>query len=393
MSLSALFVTTVPITIEAFLLPFAERFHSRGWRIDALTREATRYPSILGAFDTLYDITWSRNPLAISDHFDTWARVRRIVIEGDYDVVHVHTPIAAFVTRFALRSIPKAERPVIIYTAHGFHFYEGQSFVGHMVFRTMERMAAPWTDFLVTINREDYKAARGFRHIDPERVRWIPGIGVDVDRFSPAEVSAEQADAIRRELDVPSDAFMLTMIAEFSPVKRHVHLLEALSYVRDPRVIVTFVGQGDLEEEIRRKVTELGLDDRVRWAGFRHDIPAVLAASNALTLVSAREGLPRSVLEAMAMGKPIIGTRTRGITDAVGDEAGWLVSKDDAHELADAIEAAAANPADVDQRGAAARIRAREHYSVSEVLGDYEALYEEARALKAALPQDSGDHK
>jgi len=383
MSPSALFVTTVPITIEAFLLPFAEHFRSRGWRIDALTREATQQPRILRAFDTLYDITWSRNPLALQEHFDTWDRVRRIVIEGDYDVVHVHTPIAAFVTRFALRSLPQAERPAIIYTAHGFHFYEGQSRLGWSLFHSLERTAAPWTDYLVTINEEDYEAALRFRRIDPDRVRLIPGIGVDVQSYSPDAVTPEQAEAVRRELDVAEDAFMLTMVAEFSPVKRHAHLLEALALVESPRVVVVFAGEGEIEDEIRAKIAQLGLEKRVRWAGYRRDIPAVLGASDALVLVSAREGLPRSVLEAMALGLPIIGTQTRGIVDAVGDDAGWLVPKSDAHALARAIDRAAADAQEVTRRGAAALSRARTRFALRDVLDAYEQLYDEARSRRS----------
>jgi glycosyltransferase involved in cell wall biosynthesis len=378
MSPSALFVTTVPITLEAFLLPFSEQFRSRGWRIDALTKGATQYPAILNSFDTLYDIAWSRNPLAVSDHFDTWARVRRIVIEGGYDIVHVHTPIAAFVTRFALRSMAPADRPVVIYTAHGFHFYEGQGFLGHTIFSTMERRAAPWTDYLVTINEEDFAAAQTFRGIAPERVRLIPGIGVDVTAYSREAVAPGAAEEIRRELDIADDAFMLTMVAEFSPVKRHEHLLQALALVRDQRVVLVFAGAGDIEDTIRARVTELGLEARVRWAGYRRDIPALLAASDALTLVSAREGLPRSVLEAMAMGVPVIGTRTRGIIDAIGSDAGWLVPKTDVRELAAAIDAASADPDAVLAAGQAALERARTRFSLDDVLGAYEALYTEA---------------
>lgn len=382
MNPSALFVTTVPITLEAFLLPFAEHFRQRGWRIDALTRDATRYQAILGSFDTLYDITWSRNPLAVSDHFDTWARVRRIVIEGGYDIVHVHTPIAAFVTRFALRSLPPAERPAIIYTAHGFHFYEGQSFLGNAIFSAMERRAAPWTDYLVTINEEDYRAARSFRTIPPEQVRLIPGIGVDVDRYDPALVTAGEIAAVRDELAIAPDKFMLVMVAEFSPVKRHTHLLEALARTRSDRMVVVFAGAGPLEQAVREQVAALGLDERVRFAGFRRDIPALLAAGDALTLVSAREGLPRSVLEAMSMGRPVIGTQTRGIVDAIGDVAGWTVPKHDIEALAAALDHAAANPAEVAHRGIAARQRVRERFALTDVLAAYDDLYEAAGAKR-----------
>ncbi|MBE0417471.1 MAG: glycosyltransferase family 4 protein [Coriobacteriia bacterium] len=378
MSPSALFVTTVPITLEAFLVPFAEHFRAQGWRVDALSNGATQHAPIYATFDNRYDITWSRNPLNPNDLFDTWARVRRVVIEGGYDIVHVHTPIAAFMTRYALRSLPATDRPVVIYTTHGFHFYRGQGILGHTAFRAMERIAAPWTDFLVTINHEDFEAARRFRGIPTERVRYIPGIGVDVERFVEGAVNTQVAAAVRRELDIPDDAFMLTMIAEFAPVKRHAHLLDALSRVTDERVVLVLVGEGILEPEIREEVAKLGLADRVRFAGYRRDVPAVLAASDALTLVSHREGLARSVLEAMAAGRPVIGTDTRGIADAVGVAAGWIVPKHDAAALAVAIDEAAGNREETRRRGAAAHERARAEFSLERILAAYDALYREA---------------
>ncbi|MBS3974066.1 MAG: glycosyltransferase [Actinobacteria bacterium] len=374
-------MTTVPVTVEAFLLPFAKHFRSLGWRIDVLTKSATQRPGIAASFDTLYDITWSRNPLALADHFDTWNRVRRIVVEGGYQVVHAHTPIAAFITRFALRSIDPENRPVIIYTAHGFHFYKGQPLLGHTAFKALEATAAPWTDYLVTINEEDYASAKLFKGISQEKIRLIPGIGVDTEIFSQSAVPVGEAERIRRELNVDSDAFLIAMVAEFSPVKRHEHLLRALAMTRDSRIVTVFAGSGDLEPRLRQLAEELGVASRVRWAGFRNDIPALLAASDVLTLVSEREGLPRSILEAMSMGVPVIGTQTRGITDAVGD-TGWIVAKHDVEALASAIDAVAADRSEVRRKGALAQHRAREEFAIADVLSAYEALY--AEALKPA---------
>lgn len=359
------------------MLPFARHFKSLDWRIDVLTKSATQRPGIAASFDTLYDITWSRNPLALADHFDTWNRVRRIVVEGGYQVVHAHTPIAAFITRLALRSMHPENRPVIIYTAHGFHFYKGQPLFSHMAFKALEATAAPWTDYLVTINEEDYASARLFKGIRQEKIRLIPGIGVDTGVFSQSAVPASEIDRIRQTLDVDADAFMVTMVAEFSAVKRHEHLLRALALVRDSRTVAVFAGSGNLEPHLRRLTEELGVADRVRWAGFRNDVPALLAASDVLALVSEREGLPRSALEAMSMGVPVVGTQTRGITDAVGD-TGWLVAKHDIEALACAIDAAAADRSEVRRKGALARQRACDKFALADVLSTYEALYAEA---------------
>ena len=380
---SALFATTVPITLEAFLSPFADHFRSEGWRVDALANGAASDLRLDDHFDKRFDVAWSRNPLAFSNLLGTSSRVRTIVDAGGYDIVHVHTPIAAFVTRYALRSRhARTGGPSVVYTAHGFHFYKGGATTTNTLYRTMERLAAPWTDYLVTINREDFEAAKNLGGIEPERVRYIPGIGVDTERFSPDAVSAEKAAAVRHELGVTEDAFMLTMVAEFAPVKRHEFVLRALTHVNDPRVVLVLVGDGPLESQLREKVVGLGLRERVRWAGYRRDLPEVLAASDALVLASEREGLNRSVLEAMAAGRPVIGTQTRGIVDAVCTDAGWIVPKNDATALARAMEAAAADPDECHRRGTAGRERAVSEFALPRIIEAYEELYREALASR-----------
>lgn len=373
-------VTTVPITLEAFLLPFARHFRGLGWRVDALANGASTDPWLDGEFDARFDVGWSRDAAAPANLIGTPRKVRRIIMAGGYDIVHVHTPVAAFVTRFALRSIPAAKRPAIVYTAHGFHFYEGQNAAPRAAFRSMERLAAPWTDFLVTVNQEDFEAAASLGVLPASHVRHIPGIGVDTDRFSPDATPADEARAVRQELNISAEEFMLTMIAELAPVKRHDHLLRALARVQDPRVVLVLVGTGHLESRLRELALALGIADRVRWAGYRRDIPAVLAASDAAVLVSEREGLPRSILEAMATGTPVIGTDTRGIADAIGTEAGWIVDKDDAVALGAAIEQAAADASQLASRGRAARERALERFSLTRIVSEYEDLYREALA-------------
>ena len=381
---SALFVTTVPITLEAFLLPFADHFRAQRWCVDALANGATSNAEIEAYFDERFDVAWSRNPLAPSNLLRTSRRVREIVKAGGYDIVHAHTPIASFVTRYALRSLRRhTGAPVVIYTCHGFHFYRGQSAAPHAFFRTMERIAAPWTDYLVTVNHEDLEAARALGGIGRDRVRYIPGIGVDCERFAPGTVSAEETARVRTELgggSRPNERFLVTTVAEFGAVKRHALAIDALALASDGRAYLALVGDGQLEADIRAQVERLGLSERVTFAGYRRDIPAVLAASDALLLASEREGLNRSVLEAMASGIPVIGTDTRGITDAVSFDAGWIVPKNDLGALAHAIEAAAADADDRRRRGAAARERAVSEFALPRIIEAYEELYREALA-------------
>ncbi|MBR1672964.1 MAG: glycosyltransferase, partial [Fretibacterium sp.] len=118
-----LIVATVAATLRAFLLPYVRHFRSRGWRVDALARDATLDPECRGAFDACHDAAFSRKPWALRDIRGLNNSIRALVTREGYDIVHTHTPVASFVTRLALRTLPQETRPKVVYTAHGFHFY------------------------------------------------------------------------------------------------------------------------------------------------------------------------------------------------------------------------------------------------------------------------------
>lgn len=377
MSPSALFVTTIPLTLEAFLLPFAELLRDQGWRVDALANGASSYEPIKGAFDRRFDVRWRRNPLAPSNLMGTATHIRELVGRVGYDVVHVHTPVAAFVTRRALRSLPDDVRPTVMYTAHGFHFYEGQRALTHLVYRTLEARAARWTDMLVTMNEMDYDAARTFGTIDPADVRFVPGVGVDVEVFSPLALTDHGKDELRRSIDVDPDEFLVAMVAEFSPTKRHELALEAFALLDDPRAVLVLIGSGPRRAAVERIVARLGLDDRVIFLGQRPDVDLLLCAADVALLTSEREGLPRSVLEAMSCGTPVVGTRTRGIVDAIGDDS-LVAAHDDAAGVAEILRGLVGDRERLARLGKEARGRALAEFSLSAVLDAYEDLYTEA---------------
>ncbi len=172
-----LMVTTIPATLRAFLLPFADHFRALGWRVEAAAAGIEDVPALREHFDACHALPLSRNPLS-GDLLRAPAAIRRLVAAGAYDIVHVHTPIAAFLVRFALRG-----RPVkVVYTAHGFHFHPHGQAAKNAVFRGLEAMAAHWCDAIITINRTDYEAACRF---GGPRVLYVPGIGIDLEAWAP----------------------------------------------------------------------------------------------------------------------------------------------------------------------------------------------------------------
>jgi len=322
-------------------------------------------------FDRVHDAAWSRSITDPGNFVRTPAAVRRLVESGGFDVVHVHTPIASFVTRYALRS-RRPGHPTVIYTAHGFHFFVGGSPLTNALYRTAEKTAARWTDHLVTINREDFDAARTLGTIPPDRVHFIPGVGVDPAAYrAPSSAGA----AVRNELGIPHEALVITMIAEMNANKRHALAIDALAQMTENHAYLLLVGDGPLRADLESRARDVGVTERVRFLGQREDVPAILAASDVLALVSAREGLPRVILEALAAHVPVIATRTRGVVDVLSQGGGWLVDDADPALLAMALDTAANHPDEARQRGIDGARIVEGAYTLDHVMPLYLQLY------------------
>lgn len=369
--------TTVAITHEAFLLPFAERACALGWEVDGAALGLSQSAQAHAAYNAVFDIEWTRRPWEIVSIVRAMRMIRSVVEGGNYDVVHVHTPVASWITRAAIRRID--DRPAVIYTAHGFHFYDGASRVGNWFFRMLERRAARWTDWIVVMNREDYAAALSFPEIGSDRVRYIPGIGVDCDAIRPL-TELERSD-VRAGLGVSADEFLIAVVAEFNRNKRQTLIADGIAKCENPAVAVVFVGEGRLRPEVQRHVESMGL--RAIFTGYRPDASRIIAASDALLVAARREGLPRVVLEAMAAQVPVVTTRTRGAIDLVDDCTGYVIADANPMDIARAVDSAAGETSEARySRGESGRARVCGDYSLSSVLEDYIRLYREAAGAR-----------
>jgi len=372
-----LIVTTVNNMMRDFLLPFARHYRALGWTVDGMARRDDTYEVCAAAFDRLWEIGWSRNPWHLGNLLDNVRTVRSTVCRENYDLVHAHTPIAAFITRFALRDLRARGKPRVTYTAHGFHFRKGAPPTQNAAFLAMEKLAGRWTDYQVVINHEDEVAARHYRIVPPDRVRYMPGIGLNTGQYSPENVSDEAIARVRHELGLsPSDRLFL-MIAEFTPNKRHRDAVRALAQLQRSDVHLALAGEGEQMKLVRQLVNELGVTTRVHFLGYRKDVPALIRASIATLLVSGREGLPRSIMESLCLETPVIGTNIRGINDLVTAECGWLIDVGDLAALARNMAEVLEHPDDARARGRRGRSKMAA-YDLQNIISLHDALYAEA---------------
>ena len=372
-----LMVATIAGTIEDFLLTFVRYFRQQGWQVDGMALEISSNAPCIAQLDSVWDIQWSRNPLDPQNLIVAVPRIQEILARGNYDLVHVHTPVAAFVTRYAIKQLKMKQKPVVIYTAHGFHFHQQGNPITNQIFLTLEKIAGKWTDYLITINHEDEAAAKKHRLLPESRIFYTPGIGLDLNQYDPLRVTQSKIAAIHRELGLTAENVLLLTVAEFTPNKRHRDQLLALKQLNRPQVHLAFAGEGSTRAELEQLTHKLGLQQRVHFLGFRRDIPALICASTALLLTSAREGLPRSIMEAFCAATPVIGTKIRGIGDLLADECGLLVDVGDIDALAEAMATIIDRPEKTAKMGENGR-RKIAAYDVNRIIQLYAKIYDRA---------------
>jgi glycosyltransferase involved in cell wall biosynthesis len=200
---------------------------------------------------------------------------------------------------------------------------------------------------------------------------------VDVKYYSRDATPEAEVERVRQELGLAAETPLLLSVAELNPGKRHRDILRALARLARPNVCMAFAGTGPLLEELQQLASQLGVQNQVRFLGFRHDITALMRASVATVLASEREGLPRSVMESLCLETPVIGTSIRGIQDLLAEGCGLLVNVGDVEGLADAIAWILDHPQEARMMGTRGRERIHT-YDIRQIIKLHESLYAEA---------------
>ena len=269
-------------------------------------------------------------------------------------IVHTHTSKAGFVGRLAARL---AGVPVVIHQPHGHIFYGYWSRARTGLFVALERLAARWTDALVALTPREVEehVERGIGR--PAQWAVVPS-GVPTAALRAA---APSRAAARARLGLPADAFVVAGVGRLVPIKGFDLLVEALPALaaRVPSAHALLIGDGEERAALEARAAALGVGARLRITGAVTDVGGVLAAADVLAAPSRNEGMGRVLVEAMAIGLPVVGTTVGGIPDVIVDgECGRLVAPDDAAALAGALADLGGDAALRAKLGAAAPPRA-----------------------------------
>lgn len=371
----------VDYTLKYLLTPLIDGMREAGWRTVAVCADEGAVAGLRAQGYEIITVGLSRalNPFRQALGV---LRLAALFRREKFDVVHAHTPVAALVGRIAARL---ARVPMIVYTAHGFYFHEEMRPLPRAVFTFLEWLGGRCTDLLFTQSEEDARTAveRGF--LPAGRVLAI-GNGVDIRRFDPEAVRPRAE--VRAELGIPADAVVIGMIGRMVAEKGFGEFFDAAAAAakRHPGAYFLVIGERLASErdagigaQLERARAALGA--RLILAGVRSDMPDLFAAMDVFTLPSYREGMPRTIIEAMHMARAVVATDIRGSREEVLPEVtGLLVPTRDAPALEQAFSRLIADAGLRERMGAAGRERALRLYDEAKVVA------RQVAAIRAHLP-------
>ena len=329
-----LYVTTVSRTINAFLIPHINMLLEHGYEVHcacSIDKPVDKELQRRGV--KIFEVPFSRNPLGIGN-IKAFIKLEELQRINNYDIIHVHTPIAAIYGRLLKLSFPSLRT---IYTAHGYHFLKGGSKLGWILYYPIEKIMAKFTDVIININKEDYEITK--ERLKPKKCYLLNGVGLDLREYK--KLSSKEIQEKRKEFGLNDKDFVVLMIAEINKNKNHIQLINAMDILKDkyPNIKVLCIGDGTLKESVEKQINLKNLQNNIFMLGYRLDVNKLINISDIGILLSYREGLPRNIMEFMACGRKVIATDIRGCRDLVcNDNVGTLVKVGDYEETARAIE-------------------------------------------------------
>lgn len=368
-----LFVATVVKThIMEFHIPYLKMFKEMGWETAVAARNDYENPAdcVIPYCDIYYNIPFERNPLK-PGNLKAYKELKHIIDEGEYDIVHCHTPVGAMLTRLAAKQARKKGTKVF-YTAHGFHFYKGAPAINWILYYPVEKWLSRYTDVLITINKEDYERAKTFK---AGKVCYVPGVGIDLKKFNAGYVNKEQK---RKEIGVSADDFVLLSVGELIPRKNHEVVIRALSVLKQldkfNHIEYVICGRGAYEADLRKLAEGLDVADHVHFLGYRNDISEICNCADLFVFMSHQEGLPVALMEAMACGLPAVCSNIRGNTDLIENGVTGLLANNTPEEVAQSISKMKSDTA-LRNRVASAALQKIKQFDLSSVEDEMSKIY------------------
>ena len=287
-----------------------------------------------------FDASTYRSLTAFSDNRTAYKNLCRVMEHGNITAIHCNTPIGGMVGRLCAK---KYHVDKVIYTAHGFHFYKGAPLINRTLLKWAEKIMARWTDAIITMNQEDYEAAKKFKLRKGGKVYFVHGVGITLKDFEGLDHLRQQK---REEMGVTDEDIVLISMGDLVPRKNYSAAIRAIAKANNPRLHYMICGKGPELDNLQQLAKELGVETQIHFLGFRSDVKELLTGADIFLFTTRQEGMPRSMMEAMASGLPCVASKIRGNVDLIEDGVnGYVCPTDDVDGYAAAIEKLVADPA------------------------------------------------
>lgn len=289
----------------------------------------------------VHPIEIMRSPYMWKENKKALLQILALIEKYEIHLIHCHTPVGGLLGRLAGKLSRKSDL-LILYTAHGFHFYKGAPLLHWLIYYQVEKYLAHYTDILIVINQEDYKQAKKFRLKKGGSLYQIPGVGLDCSYFSP--VTPQEKIKIRESFGLDQRAFVMVSLGELNENKNHKVVLEALRRMGNEekeryRLCYIICGDGFYRENLEKWIKEYNLESQVFLYGHRRNVKEILGCADISIFPSKREGLGMAALESLAMGIPVLASDNRGTREyMVHKKNGYICQWDDVDGMIKGIE-------------------------------------------------------
>lgn len=264
-----------------------------------------------------YDLPFVRNSLFRNHHLIK--KYRQILRKEQINFIHCQTDFGGYLTRLAIYGVHPIK---ILYTPHGLPIGKNLPIINWIKYYLFEKYLCSRFSSIIVMNKSEESIAYKLL----KKVYYVPGIGIDLLKFDTQLIDTTKTD-IRKELNIPQDAFIIITVAELIQRKNYQLCLKIIAKLKNHKVHYLICGVGNCRNQLEILSKKLGISQRVHFLGFRSDIPHLLRQSNLFLLLSKNEGLPVSVMEAMATGLPVIGSLIPGVEDLIDDHLGGYLYK------------------------------------------------------------------
>ena len=314
-----------PVSPNSFSKAAIWAANKMGWELHmGINRSHPEQIKSIGYDIKFYDQHTYRNILAIRDNLTAYRNLCKYLRDNpQIEIIHCNTPIGGVVGRLAGKKFKKK----VIYTAHGFHFYKGAPLLNRTVLKWIENFLARYTDLLITINHEDFEAAKKFKLKKGGQVVFVPGVGIDLSLFDNPKDNIRISK--RNELGLSETDIVMISMGDLVPRKNYGLAINALAGANVSNLHYLICGEGSEKDNLLSQSEKLGVKDRTHFLGYRTDIRELLYSSDIFIFPTLQEGLPRSAMEAMAAGLPCLMSDIRGNNDLIKDGCGGFLCKTD----------------------------------------------------------------